>query len=73
MRQLYKTGHANSVLDGKHSERMFDAIEGERKVPLHNVNCNTYKMVNFHFIVSSIKSLLWICGFIFNALKPLHK
>jgi hypothetical protein len=32
MRQLYKTGHANSVLDGKHSERMFDAIEGERKV-----------------------------------------
>jgi len=32
MRQLYKTGHANSVLDGKQSERLFDAIDGERKV-----------------------------------------
>jgi hypothetical protein len=31
MRQLYKTGLTSAALDKKQSQRMFEAIEGERK------------------------------------------
>ncbi len=31
MRQLYKSGLTGAALDGRRSERMFEAIEGERK------------------------------------------